>query len=235
MPEEFEGDLAGSVFWGADLSGALFRDVDLTGARISHARLVDVEVDALVDGIVINGVDVTAFVNERDRWFPLRTVLQASTPAELQAAWAALDAEWATTVSLAEALPAPALEQQVDGEFSFVETVRHLVFALDKWFTAPVLGEGFHPMGLPNRGSLDFPWQGLEYGLAPTVAEALAVHADRRARVRDFLASVMAADLDGSVDVLENGANPLRACLQTVVEETFWHIRYAVRDLAKLA
>ena len=47
MPEEFEGDLAGAVFWGADLSGARFRDVDLTGATISHAWLVDVDIDAL--------------------------------------------------------------------------------------------------------------------------------------------------------------------------------------------
>ena len=49
MPEEFEGDLAGAVFWGADLSGARFRDVDLTNARISHAWLVNVDIDALVD------------------------------------------------------------------------------------------------------------------------------------------------------------------------------------------
>ena len=69
MPEEFEGDLAGAVFWGADLSGAQFRDVNLTGASISHAWLVNVDVDALVDTVVINGVDVTAYVNERDPWY----------------------------------------------------------------------------------------------------------------------------------------------------------------------
>ena len=49
MPEEFEGDLAGAVFWGADLSGATFRDVNLTDVRISHAWLVNVDIDALVD------------------------------------------------------------------------------------------------------------------------------------------------------------------------------------------
>src|SRR5438445_38379 len=47
MPEEFEGDLAGAVFWGADLSGARFRDVNLTGATISHAWVVSVDIDAL--------------------------------------------------------------------------------------------------------------------------------------------------------------------------------------------
>ena len=72
MPDEFEGDLAGAVFWGADLSGATFRDVNLTDAKISHAWLVNVDIDALVDKVVINGVDVTAYVNERDEWYPLR-------------------------------------------------------------------------------------------------------------------------------------------------------------------
>ena len=66
MPEEFEGDLAGAVFWGADLSGARFRDVNLTDAKISHAWLVNVDIDALVDKVVINGVDVTA-LRERAR------------------------------------------------------------------------------------------------------------------------------------------------------------------------
>ena len=60
MPEEFEGDLTGAVFWGADLTGARLRDVNLTDVKISHAWLVDVDIDALVDRVVINGVDVTA-------------------------------------------------------------------------------------------------------------------------------------------------------------------------------
>ena len=52
MPEEFEGDLAGAVFWGADLSGAMFRDVKLEGATISHAWVTNVNIDALVDNVV---------------------------------------------------------------------------------------------------------------------------------------------------------------------------------------
>jgi uncharacterized protein YjbI with pentapeptide repeats len=71
MPEEFEGDLAGAVFCDADLSGARFRDVNLTDAKISHAWLVNVDIDALVDKVVINGVDVTAYVNERDPGYAL--------------------------------------------------------------------------------------------------------------------------------------------------------------------
>jgi hypothetical protein len=234
MPQEFEGDLAGAVFWGANLRGASFRDVDLTGATISHAELVDVDIDALVDKVVINGVDVTAYVNQRDPWYPLRSMLTPTDPAGMRMAWTALEAEWARTITRAQALPEGAVHESVDGEWTFVQTLRHLVFATDKWFTSPILGEPFNPTGLPNSGSVDFPWPGLDYDLAPSLADVLAVCADRTRRVRDYLASVAPTDFVRSVDVLENGANSVQHCLYAVFEETFWHNRYAQRDLAQL-
>src|ERR1700730_15410380 len=185
MPEEFEGDLAGAVFWGADLSGARFRDVNLADAKISHAWLVNVDIDALVDKVVINGVDVTAYVNERDPWYPLRAMLRPSSPGDMRATWAALEDEWAKTITRAQAFPEDTLHESVDHEWTFVQTLRHLVFAMDKWFTAPILGERFHPIGLPNTGSVDFPWPGLDYNLTPSVSEALAA---RAARISPFSA-----------------------------------------------
>jgi hypothetical protein len=122
----------------------------------------------------------------------------------------------------------------VDGEWSFVQTLRHLVFATDKWFTAPILGEPFHAIGLPNTGSIDFPWPGLDHELEPSLDDALAVRADRATRLRDFLDTVAADELSRPVEVLENGANPLHECILTVFEEEFWHNRYARRDLARL-
>lgn len=234
MPEEFEGDLAGAVFWGADLSGARFRDVDLTGTRISHAWVVDVEIDALVDRLVVNGVDVTAYVNEHDEWYPLRTMIRPNDPEEARAGWAELEAAWATTIARARALPESAVHEQVDGEFSFVQTIRHLIFAMDKWFTAPVLGDGFSPIGLPNTGSLDFGFPGLDYALTPTLDEALAVRAEQGRRFEDYLTTVTASDFLTPVEVMENGDNPIKDCIFTVLEEGFWHNRYAVRDLAVL-
>jgi hypothetical protein len=234
MPEEFEGDLAGAVFWGADLRGARFRDVDLTDATISHAWLVNVDIDALVDKFVINGVDVTTYVNERDPWYPLRAMLRPADPEGMRATWAALEDEWTRTVSRAQALPEDELHESVNGEWAFVETLRHLVFAMDKWFTAPILGESLHPIGLPNTGSVDLPWPGLDYDLTPSVTEVLAVRADRAARFRDYLASVATTDFTRPIDVDENGTNPLTECIYTVFEEEFWHNRYAQRDLAQL-
>ena len=234
MPKEFEGDLAGAVFWGADLTGARFRDVNLTGAKFSHAWLVNIDIDALVDNFVINGVDVTAYVNERDSWYPLRAMLTPATPEEMRSTWSAMEAEWAKTIARAQALPEPKAQESVNSEFSFVETVRHLVFAMDKWFTAPVLGEGFHPIGLPNKGSLDFGWPNLDYTVQPSLSDALAVRADRAGRFREFAASVTTNDLSRTIDVLENGPHELKQCLHTVFEEEFWHNRYALRDLAQL-
>ena len=234
MPEEFEGDLAGAVFWGADLSGARFRDVNLTDVKISHAWLVNADIDALVDNVVINGVDVTSFVNERDPWYPLRAMLRPTDPEGMRQAWAALEEEWAKTMTKAQALPETALHESVNGEWSFVQTLRHLVFAMDKWFTVPILGDTFHPIGLPNSGSVDFPWPGLDYNLAPSVADALAVRAERAARLREYLESVQTTDFTRPIEVLENGTNPLQECIYTVFEEEFWHDRYAVRDLSQL-
>jgi hypothetical protein len=105
---------------------------------------------------------------------------------------------------------------------------------MDKWFTAPILGAGFHPIGLPNSGSVDFPWPGLNDNLTPSVSEALAVRADRATRFRGYLATVAATDLTRPIDVLENGTNPVQECIYTVFEEEFWHNRYAQRDLAQL-
>ena len=234
MPEEFEGDLTEAVFWGADLRGARFRDVNLTDVRISHAWVVDVEIDALVDRLVVNGVDVTAFVNEHDRWYPLRTVLGASDPDSMRAGWAALREAWAASVARAQRLPDEDVHTSVNGEWSFVQTLRHLLMAMDKWFTAPILGGGFNPLGLPNTGSADFPWPGLDDEATPSLSDVLAARAEQATRLDDYLAAMTADDLTRTVDVLENGPHRVRDCISTVLEEEFWHLRYAERDLTEL-
>lgn len=234
MPEEFEGDLAGAVFWGADLTGARFRDVDLSNTVISHALLVNVEIDAMIDSVVINGVDVTEYVNERDPWHPLRAMLRPRDPEGMRAAWAALEDEWEQTITRALALPEDRLHQSVNDEWSFVQTLRHLVFGIDKWFTAPIVGGSFHPAGLPNSGSVDFPWPDLDYDVRLSVSDALAARADRAARFGEFLATAAMSELTRPVEVLENGTNSLRECVCTVFEEAFWHNRYARRDLVHL-
>lgn len=235
MPEEFAGDLAGAEFWGADLSAATFRDVNLTGVRISHAWVVDVEIDAVVEGLTVNGVDVTEYVNARDPWYRIRTAQRAGTADEMRSAWVAVTDAWAPTIARVRELPAEVAHTRVAGEWSFVETVRHLLMATDKWFTAPILGGTFHAYGLANTGSASFEFPGLDPAAAPTLDEVLAARAERGATISEYLSGVTDGDLDRTVDVLENGPHTVRQCLTTVFEEEFWHLRYAHRDLATLA
>ena len=234
MPEEFEGrDLSEAVFWGVDLSRATFRDVLLEGVRFSHAMLIDVEIDGFVDRVVINGVDVTQYVNEGDAWYPLRAMLRPDNPADMRATWKALEQEWDTTIDRARRLDEAQPHESVGGEWSFVDTLRHLVFAIDKWFTVPILGEAtFHPFGLTNTGSAGLDWPGLDRSAAPGLDEVIAAHHQRAAAFREFLETLTVDDLDREVEVLENGIVPIRECVYTVIEEEFHHDRYATRDLA---
>src|SRR5215212_4489476 len=118
MAEEFEDrDLSDSVFWG----------VDLRGVSISHSLLDGVDIDAKIDRLVINGVDVTDYVNERDRWYPLRPMVRAADPDGARAAWAALEQTWAATIARADRLTDAQRHERVDGEWSFVQTLRHLL------------------------------------------------------------------------------------------------------------
>jgi hypothetical protein len=235
LPEEFEGDLTGAVFWGADLRNARFRDVHLGGATITHSWLVDLEVDAFIDHVVINGVDVTAYVNERDPWYPLRTVLRVTDADSVRTGWAALTDAWARTIAEAQQLPADGLHVSVNGEWSFVQTLRHLILATDKWFTVPVLGEPFHPLGLPHASASADDWPALDLAAEPSPAEVLRARAERAARLQAYLAAVADEDLNRTVEVHENGPHLVRECISTIFEEEFWHNRYARRDLAELA
>ena len=234
MPEEFEGDLTEAVFWGADMTGARFRDVNFTGARISHSWVVDVDIDAFVDKLVVNGVDVTDYVNERDEWYPVRAMIRASDPDGLRAAWAALDEVWAPTIARAKAMGEDKAQESVDEEFSFVQTVRHLVFAMEKWFNVPILGETFHAMGSTEHRLARLP-------LARTRLQGQAIARRSARRARRSCREV--SRLPGQcrccgLPARSRGARERQAtvldCLQTVMEEEFWHNRYAQRDLAVL-
>jgi len=149
-------------------------------------------------------------------------------------AWAAVEREWQETLPRARALAPDLLHERVDGEWSFVETLRHLLMAMDKWFTAPILGASFHPLGLPNTGSTDFPWPDLDRSATPSYDEVLAARAQRAERLRTWLDELEPADLTREVEVLENGTATVQDCVYTVLEEEFEHNRYADRDLTVL-
>ncbi len=233
MAEVFEGkDLTDAEFWGVELTNATFRDVNFTGVRMKNVWLVDVEIDGLVDRLVVNGVDVTAFVNQHDAWYPMRGMLRPDSIGGLLDALDVLDAAWAAAVERARGLTDAQLHESVAGEWSFVETQRHLVFGVDKWFSGPLIGQStFNAIGLPNTGSRDFGWTGLDLDAMPTFEEVLAVRAEQSAQLRAFVDGLSTDEFTRDVEVLENGTVALIECLYTVFEESFEHHRYALRDL----
>ena len=139
----------------------------------------------------MNGVDVTPLVEqELDRRFPGRSERRAQTPAGLRQAWTTVDRAWDAAIERAAALPDGSVDVRVDDEWSFAETLRHLVHATDIWLGTGVLGRreaAFHPLGLGHRSSVadTRPYD-----------DVLAARADRAAMVRDFLATVTADVLD---------------------------------------
>lgn len=237
MAEEFEDrDLSDSVFWGVNLRGARFRDADLSGATFFHTGWSNVSIDGVIDRLVVNGVDVTDHVNARDRWYPLRTQLEPSTGDELRAAWATLQAEWQALLDRAALMGPDAVITSVNGEWCLSDTLRHLVFAIDKWFFLPVLGQTSYTwLGLPNSGSQAREWPGLQPDAAPTFAEVLDVRAERLRTFTEFVSQLDVATLPATVEIDENGAVPAVMCFHVVLEEEFEHLRYALRDLDVIA
>lgn len=236
MRHEFEDqDLTDSVFWGVHLNNVHFRDADFTGSTMFHVLLRDVAIDGQVNRLVINGVDVTDVVNEGDAWYPLRSMLEPRDSASAVEAWHLLEDRWADALSRADALSDEQRRQSVGGEWSLIQTLRHLVMAMDKWFTLPVLGQAeMHPIILPNGGSNNYPWPGRDVDADPTYDEVRVVRAQRSAAFGEFIASVTGAELARMTTVLENGEATVEQCLHVVFEEEFEHLRYALRDLDRL-
>jgi DinB superfamily/Pentapeptide repeats (8 copies) len=230
--EFVDANLRGARFVRADLSGVVMRGVDVQGADIDAPWLLDEQ-----GSLRVNGVDVAPLVDaELDRRFPGRAERRAETPDGLRAAWAALEGAWAATLDRVAGMPEGTVDVQVDGEWSFAQTLRHLVMATDTWLGRAIEGveQPFHPIGQPND---DYASDGNDPSVfattPPSYAEVLEVRAGHVARVRAFLAAVTPDELDGARANPWSPEHPetVRSCLHTILEEEWEHHRYAVRDL----
>jgi hypothetical protein len=90
-------------------------------------------------------------------------------------------------------MPAGTVNVSVGGEWSFAQTLRHLVMATDTWLGRSILEieQPFHPIGQPNA---EYETDGFDRSVfttvTPSYAEVLEVRTGRVAMVRDFLATV---------------------------------------------
>jgi hypothetical protein len=118
---------------------------------------------------------------ELNRRYPDRMKMRPADAAGFREAWDALEPLWAQTVSRARGLAAEQLHERVDGEWSFIETLRHLVFATDAWVSRAILGKPspWHPLDLPHDEMPDVPGVPRDRTARPTLDEVLALRADR--------------------------------------------------------
>jgi hypothetical protein len=224
-----------------DLTDAEFRECDLTRARLIGVVMRDAVIDGLVTNLVVNGVEVTAYVEaELDRRHPVRLLLRSAEAADLLEAFRQLRADWTATLGRLRAMPAGSEHQRVGGEWSAAETLRHLVFVHDSWFRRCCLGltGPFTALGLACDFVPDQEEQGLDRTLTPSIDEVLAVREVQGAELARWLSGVTAGELSAPAPVPAGSGWPPYArgrsvleCVRVVLDEEWAHHGFCVRDL----
>ena len=175
---------------------------------------------------------------------PERVQLRLMGDAEdFRAMAATIQGLWSAAVTRAEQLPEAARHERVAGEWSFAETLRHLVFITDSWAARTVLDEPapFHRLGLPQSAypPQDAAALGIDLGAEPSWAEVLEVRAQRMALVRGLVDRLTDDELSRPVTHSPAPGYPdeertAGGCLEVVMDEECEHYRFATRDLAVL-
>jgi len=236
-------DLTGTEFRAVDLSHAQFRGVDLSGVVMRGVELVDVRIDGEIQNLLINGVDVAPLVNaELDRRHPERARMRPTDPDGFREAWDIVERLWDGTVGRARSLDPGLLHESVDGEWSFIETLRHLVFATDAWVRRAILGDPspWDPLDLPWDEMPDTPGIPRDREIRPPLDTVLTVRRDRMATVRTVIGGLTDESLASQTAPVEGAgwpppkSFPLRECLLIVLNEEWHHRLFAERDLDAL-
>ena len=222
--------------------------MEISGLRMSGVEFNDVEISGDVGNLKVNGVEVGALVEaELDRRHPERVKMRPIDAAGFREAWATLEQLWDGTVERARRLDPERLHESVNGEWSFIETLRHLVLVTDGWIRRTVLGDPspFDPLGLPwddpNEARALPPGLTRDREARPSLDTVLKLRRDRMATVRDIIEGLTDESLDS-----ETTPNPvpgwpesrgyrLRNVLLHLFSEEWEHRFYAERDLALLS
>jgi hypothetical protein len=248
-----DDDLRHAEFVAANLTSARFRFADLEGAAFDQSYLprvvmrgVDLtgaDIDGQIRDLKINGVEVLPLIEaELNRRYPGRELARSQVLAEQRESFEAALRTWSATLDRVAAMPAGTVDQQVDGEWSVAQTLRHLVFAVDGWVRHGIQGldGAFSPIGLPfSEYDDEAAALGVDVTATPSFEEVQAAYADHMAQVRAQYDSLTQEDFEAPARRLppwepETRSLPVWRCLGVIANEAWEHHRFAARDLDEL-
>lgn len=243
--------LDGAVLRGARITGGDLRELEIRDSQVDGLRILDsigatVSVSGALEKVLVDDVDVTAYVRDvLDARHPgRRETREAVSPEDFRAAWQIVQARWDELFCALREAPPTRAHASVDGEWSLVQTLRHLRFAADAWIGTAMYAEPVphHPWGLPAAGT---PQEivdelGLDLAAEPDLPQVLEVRTARRNDLEHLLEHLTEEELNRVCSSTPGPGYPegeyvVRRCLRVVLTEEVEHLRYALRDLAKLA
>lgn len=162
--------------------------------------------------------------------------------AGLRTEWSAMKDRWQETATRAQSLGDAACLERVSDEWSFVETLRHLVFVTDAWIGRTILRQEkpYHREALPPTFLPDLSFLGIDTSAEVSLQDALRLRGEAQAAVDGVLADV---DDEGLLRVCDANPAPgfppdtaqsVLRCLRVVLNEESAHHDFAIRDLATL-
>ncbi len=227
----------------ANLTDSEFRECDLTRAQLIGVVMQDAAIDGLVRNLVINGVEVSEYVEaELDRRHPVRRLIRSTDPLELLQGSRELRAAWSATIGRLSTMPDGSEYRSVGGEWSTLETLRHLVFVHECWFLRCCLGSRrpLTAFGVVPAYVLELE-PALDQAAAPTFTEVLAARELQNDELDRWLSTVTADTLSLPAPVPEGSGWPPYArgksvleCLHVVLKEEWAHHGFCARDIGRL-
>jgi len=160
-----------------------------------------------------------------------------------------VDTVWSETIERARRLDDELVRQRVDGEWSFVETLRHLIFVSDAWLGRTIMSEAepYHRLGIPPDHGIGEPdpavdvgpW-GIDVFAEADLDDVVAVRDERTRQMRALVADLSDGDLrslcanNTAPGFPASTRIPVQVAIDVVIGEEWAHHGFAHRDLTKL-